>query len=346
MWFLRLESNPEPPETRPLPDGIKTVEWADCGQRWYGKWGKTGLYRDYKRLLGEIRPDLVHAGPVQTCGFMTALTGYRPFLLMSWGSDILVEPYQNGVNRLITKYTIDRADMIVCDCLTVRDKITRLASYNPEMISVFPWGVELDRFYPRESGAELRRKLGWEKNRVIISTRSLEPLYGIDTLLEAANKVIKKRADVRFLMVGDGSLRPYAQEFITRHNIGHAVSLAGRVDNDLLADYLSAADIYVSTAYSDGTSVSLLEAMACKLPVIVTDIQSNREWVQPGVNGWLAPPGDVDVLSQRIIQAVDRENIDGMGEKNLDIVRHRANWNDNSNILLDAYRWLTGRDIK
>jgi len=134
--------------------------------------------------------------------------------------------------------------------------------------------------------------------------------------------------------------------FIAHHNLGHEFHLPGRIPHDQLPHYFNEADVYVSSSYSDGTSVSLLEAMACKLPVIVTDLPSNREWVTPGVNGWLVPSGDAQALSVALLEALqDNGKRKVMADANLRLAQEKADWNKNSAVLLKAYEQLRG-DIK
>lgn len=341
VWYLRFEANPTPLETRTIPSGIKVVAWMGNRNYKLRGWNKLRLFWEFRRILHQLRPDLIHAGPVQTCGFFTALAGFKPLLLMSWGSDILAKANKSVIWRWITKFTIRHADMIACDCLAVRDRIVKLTGYPDDRIITFPWGVDLSRFHPAPSQLRLRDKLGWKDNKVVITTRSLEPIYGIETLLEAARTVIEKEPDTRFLMLGDGSLRPKVQTFIAKHNLEQAIHLAGRVPHNLLPDYFNEADLYVSSSYSDGTSVSLLEAMACKLPVVVTDLSSNQEWVAPEVNGWLVPPGDAQALSSAIVEALEQNGkAKMMAETNMSAARQKADWDKNFNILLEAYERL------
>ena len=94
---------------------------------------------------------------------------------------------------------------------------------------------------------------------------------------------------------------------------------------DLLANH----HIYVSTARSDTTSVSLLEAMACGLFPVVTDIPANREWIDDGHNGRLFPAGDAAALGQALVGAWSEAGLRRAArERNLEIVRSRARWQD------------------
>jgi glycosyltransferase involved in cell wall biosynthesis len=343
VWYLRFEANPAPLETRPLPSGIKVIDWL--GNKTYNLpwWGKLKLFLDFRKVLRHFSPDLIHAGPIPTCGFFTALAGFKPLLLMSWGSDILAKGNKNLIWRWMTKFTIKRADMIACDCLAVRDRIVELTGYPRDRIIIFPWGVDLSQFHPTPSRLNLRDKLGWRDNKIVITTRSLEPIYGVEVFLEAARKVVEREPRARFLMLGDGSLRPKVESFITEHNLKQVIHLTGRVPHNLLPDYFNEADLYVSSSYSDGTSVSLLEAMACQLPVVVTDLVSNREWVTPEVNGWLVPPGDAQALSSAILEALEQNSkAKIMAKTNISVARQKADWNKNFATLLKAYERLSG----
>ncbi|MFC1920731.1 glycosyltransferase family 4 protein [Chloroflexota bacterium] len=344
VWFLRLEANPVTYEKRPLPEGVKQIDWEGCHTFNLNGWGKARLYLSFRKILKDIKPDLVQVGPVQTCGFFTALTGFRPILLMSWGSDILISPYKNKLNRFITRYTINRSTMMLADCTTVRDKIIELSDYPEERIVSFPWGVELSQFQSGNNNLKLREQLDWQDKKVVIFTRSLEPMYGIETLMETIKSTIEKDDNIRFLLVGNGSLSGKMSSFIEDDNLNEYVNQVGRVDSTVLPDYYREADLYISTSYSDGTSISMLEAMACKLPVIVTDLPSNREWVRPDINGWLVQPGNSKAFGTSILAAFkQQEKLAAIGQANLTLVHEKADWSKNSDLLLEAYEKIAGR---
>jgi glycosyltransferase involved in cell wall biosynthesis len=99
------------------------------------------------------------------------------------------------------------------------------------------------------------------------------------------------------------------------------------------------ADLYISASHVDGSSVSLMEALACGLPCLVSDIPANREWVTDGENGWLFPDGDAEALAARILQAIDRKyELYEMGLSARQLAESRADWNKNFPLLLFAYQ--------
>jgi len=99
----------------------------------------------------------------------------------------------------------------------------------------------------------------------------------------------------------------------------------------------------VSASHSDGSSVSLLQAMACGLPVVVSSLPSNQEWVGPGTHGWLFPDGDSQALAEHIVQALaePKARVD-MGRATRATVEARADWRIGARMLIDSYRMVSG----
>lgn len=342
VFFLRLENRGASYEQRSLDPGVHPVEWL-------GGKGPAGdvaawlhLMPDFESVLQRISPDLVHAGPVQSCGFMTALAQFHPFLVMSWGSDILLEADRDPAGNWMTRYTLDRSDALLCDCRAVREKVHQLVDYSHRPVVQIPWGTDLPVFAPGPDSLGLRRQLGWEDAFVIISTRSWEPVYGIDVLIQGFRQAHECNGNLRLMLLGDGSLASAVQLAVAEYGLEHAVYRPGRIPQDRLPDYFRSANLYVSTAYSDGSSVSLLEAMACALPALVTDAPGNREWVEPGENGWLSAAGNWDELAQLLLQAsgTDPARLATMGRLNRKVAEERADWPANFGRLLHLYDQL------
>ncbi|MBM3126965.1 MAG: hypothetical protein FJZ87_18165, partial [Chloroflexi bacterium] len=88
VYFVRLEGNTRQVEDRPVPPAVNQVIWQ--GKRAPFRWRNLlKLTKDFRRLIREIQPDLIHAGPIQTCAFIAALSGFHPLLTMSWGFDLM-----------------------------------------------------------------------------------------------------------------------------------------------------------------------------------------------------------------------------------------------------------------
>jgi glycosyltransferase involved in cell wall biosynthesis len=107
-----------------------------------------------------------------------------------------------------------------------------------------------------------------------------------------------------------------------------ATRFVGWIQNDKLPDYLSPSDVYVSTSLSDGgVAVSTLEAMACELPCIVTNVGDNNKWIKNGENGFIVPTKDPKALAGKIIYLLENEDIRmTFGKKNRKIIEEKQDY--------------------
>ncbi len=296
------------------------------------------LYLKY--LFKSIKPDIVHTGYAAVSGFIGSLVNKRPIILMPWGSDILVEPFQSYFRLLILRFTIYRADIICCDCNAVKNNITKLTTFPSKKIVVFPWGIDLKQF--NENLSRSKETLGeWYSKKIIICNRNHEEIYGVIDLINSIPKIIENRRDVRFLFLSDGPLSNSLQNRVKELDIEKYVRFEGRVPNENLPQYLRSSDIYMTPSYSDGTSLSLLEAMACGLPIIATSITANREWIVHGLNGFLVKIKSAEEISKYIITLLnDKELLARMSKLNVLVSKMKANWDSNFSKLEKIYREL------
>ncbi len=280
-----------------------------------------------------IRPNLLYGNWLtRESGLYCALARFHPFLVNIWGTDLQIEAKKSRVLRMFGKLTIRRADAVIVDSEVQRRDLLELGC-DPRKIRCFPWGIDIGKFRPQDPTA-LRKELGWLNKKIVLSTRRHIERCGVEYLIRAIPQILGKQADSRFLIVGDGPLMDYHKSLARSLGVEDSVKFSGWVPNDWLPRILSAADVYVSTSFSDGTSASLLEAMACGLPVVVTAIPGNKEWVLEGSNGYLVPPGDSEELARGIVRLLlDDELRSRMRKMSLDIVRERADWKLNSLVL-------------
>ena len=241
-----------------------------------------------KRFLKDIRPDILIGCGGLDYGFVSALSGYKPFVLFIWGSEVLVFPRILPF-RAIVKYSLKKANLVVLDSFVQLKACIKLGCDRRKIIRL-PWvdSVELERLAKNVNVKKdkFRKKVGWgEDDPVIICTRSHEKVYSIETIIQAIPIILDDINNARFLFVGKGTLTKKLREMVRKLNVEENVYFTGFVSHDKIFYYLKNSDIYVSSSLSDGTSASLLEAMICELPCVVSDIPGNREWIKNGENG-------------------------------------------------------------
>ena len=314
--------------------GVLSIgEWRAAGSAFWLR--LPGLVRAVRRLCQEIRPDIIHAGPIQRGAFLAALAGCRPLVSMSWGSDLLFHA-RGGVERWVARWTLRRSDSLLCDCEAVRSASIRLG-IDPGRIVVFPWGVDLETFTPR-GPSRVREALGWKESFVLVSARAWEPGYGVDLVAEAFATASSEAGDIRLMLLGDGSEKGRIRRRLEAGGSLRKTYLPGPIEHTDLPGYFRDADLYVSASSRDGSSVTMLEAMACGLPALVSDIPSNLEWVDGGSNGWTFRDGDSLSLAAAILQAhKSRGRLKEMGAAARRVTETRADWSKNFPRLQDAY---------
>ena len=199
-----------------------------------------------------------------------------------------------------------------------------------------------NRFRSGPDTLRLRQRPGWEDSAIVICTRSWEPNYGVMHLLDAFCLARAKMPQLRLVLLGSGSQKAAVEEFVREKGLEEDVLMAGAIPPERLPEYFRAADLYASCAYSDGSSLSLLEAMATGLPVLATDRASNREWVSGPDHGLLAPFGDAPAIAAALLElaSLSPQRRAEIAACNRATVEQRADWKRNIAKLLAAYSTL------
>ena len=250
------------------------------------------------------------------------------------GSDLRLALERPGFLRKIFVYVCRNAAYINCVSNVQKKEMEQLGIVS-EKISIIPMGV--DEVFFKE-GKE--RKI--ESNRgpfIVLSNRNLLPIYNVSLLIRAVPLILKEEPGTRFLIAGDGSEKENLSMQVKNLNLIAFVQFLGRVPHQEMPRLLAEADVYVSTSPYDGTSVSLLEALASGAFPVVADIPSNREWIADGDNGFLVPQENENMLAKRIVEVIRNRRLLGEAcKKNRRIVEQRAYWRGNIKKIIELYQ--------
>ena len=330
VFYLKLEVNKRQTEDRLVPSNVQQILWAG-GQREFRWSDLPHLTFDFRRLIREIKPDLIHAGPIQTCAFIAALSGFHPILTMCWGYDLVQDADRSSWMNWVTHYTLKRSAYFTSDAQFTRDKAVAFGM-DADKTVIFPWGVDIEHFTKKTF------KRSNIQTFTLFCNRTWESIYGIDVLAKAFVKVAVSNPNVDLILLGGGSQGARIRQILMNGSVLDRVHFGGQVSHDDLPRWYQMADIYISPSHVDGSSVSLMEALASGLPCLVSDIPGNREWISEGVNGWLFRDGNADDLAGKILQAIkDRRSFKKIGESARATAEQRADWKKNFGKLLDAY---------
>jgi glycosyltransferase involved in cell wall biosynthesis len=280
-----------------------------------------------RKIIRRIKPDVIHAHYVTNYGLIGASSGFHPFVLTTWGSDILVAPRQSRIMNLMVKFVLRKADLVTCDGENMRSELLKFG-VAAEKLHLILHGVDTQKFCPLPKNEKLNRELGTSNFPVVISIRNLYPIYNVETLIKAVPLVLKQIPDVKFLIVGEGNQKKYLIDLVRSLNIVENVKFIGHISHYDVPHYLALAEVYVSTSLSDaGASISLLEAMACGISPIITEVGDANEWISDGKNGFIIPVKDPKLLSEKIVYLLKNEEIrQRFGKINRRIVQEKSDY--------------------
>lgn len=261
-----------------------------------------------KRIIYKYKPSIIHVHQANSFSFLTTLANNKktPVVITTWGSDVLLLPEKGRLYKYIVKYSLNRADFITADATYMKDKIIKMGIKNNVMLANF--GIDVETI----SDSLI-------KENIIYSNRLHEKLYNIDEIILSFSNFIKQNSSWKLIIGANGSetenLMALAEEKLPKDSF-EFIGFVNRKEN--IENYKKA-KIWVSIPSSDGTAISLLEAMAYGCIPILSDLPANREWVKNNENGIIVE----DKLENEINKALNLE-LESLKRKNLDLISKHA----------------------
>ena len=276
---------------------------------------------ELRSIINEIQPDLVHAMRIPFEGMIAAEADPpMPLLVSVWGNDFTLHSKSTKTMAKWTRKTLQRTDALHTDCY--RDiRIAKKWKFNDKKLSfVLPGagGIQLDKFYPPEQGDVSQRPK-------IVNPRGYRAYIKNSTFFKAIPRVLRRHRDALFLCPNMAD-EADAHNWVEKLGIQAAVELQPRLTREEIAEQYRASQIVLSISTHDGTPNSFLEAIACGCFPIAGDIESLREWVTDGENGFLINPNDSKALANAILKALKDDELRYKARKlNREMIETRAN---------------------
>jgi L-malate glycosyltransferase len=258
-----------------------------------------------RRLIRSIRPDILHAHFVHQYGWLGALSGFHPFVLTGWGTDIIELPYASRfkIGKWLTRYALKKADAVTVTSDAAKRKAVALGAL-PEKVTVIFWGVDTEKFRPDIDTRQVRSELNIpDGSPVILSNRSFAPLYNNDIIIEAMEEILVKYPAAVLILQNAGDVPGGEQPLKAKAEqmgILNSLRFLPSFDHDMLPPLYALADIYVSVPSWDAGPVSLKEAMACGCAPVISNVPGPIEWVRHDENGLVVPVRDPKKLARAV----------------------------------------------
>jgi glycosyltransferase involved in cell wall biosynthesis len=275
------------------------------------------------QLLRRFEPDIVFATYLSSNGMVAALATPRgtPLVVSARGGDVLRQAgYLPGgrFHARMMRAVCGRATLVHAVSEELVEAL-RTCGVPPDRIECFPVGIDLERFPARREGPPAGPPR-------IVCTRRQEPVYANDTVVEALGGLAARGIPFKATLVGGGPLLEERRAQVGELGLEDDVDLVGAVSLDRVGALLRESQVYVSASSSDGTSSSLLEALASGAFPVVSAIRANERWVTDGETGLLFTPGDSGALERALERALGDEPLRRAASAvNRDLVEREGN---------------------
>jgi len=288
-----------------------------------------------KKIIKDFKPDIIHAHYASSYGLIGALSGYHPFILSVWGSDVFSFPLKSPFHKMLLKYNLKRADKILSTSYVMAKETKK---YTTKDIEVTPFGIDLEQFKPMEV------ENLFDKNDIVIGTvKTLEEKYGIEYLIRAFKIVCDKYPELalKLLIVGGGSLENKLKKLAKELKIDDKTVFTGKVPFKDVPKYQNMLSLSVFVSDSESFGVAVIEASACEKPVIVSNVGGLPEVVEDGITGIIVPSRNPQKTAEAIEKLILNESLrKQMGKNGRERVKKLYNWDDNVKQMIKIYNDL------
>lgn len=285
-----------------------------------------------RNALLNFRPDVIHALRIQNEGYLAAFSCAGDYFVSSWGSDFIDTATNSFIHRQLTKFTLKHATQFMADC--ERDVFLATKFNLPQGVPryVFPGngGVNSEIFYP---------PVVFCRTATILYCRGMSRVTRIDTLLDGFKLLQASSNNVAHLTIlaPTGTHREFKELIIDREIDSATITLRDFVDPVELAKTMREHTVFVSPMLSDGVPNSMLEAMASGMIPVMSDLESVREHITNGVNGYIFDPNSANSLCEALKQAVENTDI-SFRESNIQAIRTHSDYQSCLARVLNIYK--------
>ncbi len=305
---------------------------------------KLGYYLNVfalKKIISKEKPDLINAHYASGYGTLGRLSGFNKKLLNVWGSDVYDFPNESKLKKRIIEKNLKNYTAIASTSYCMAEETKKYLENKSKEIFITPFGVDTEKF----------KNLNIEKkeNEITIGiVKTLTEKYGIEYLIKAIKELenildIENYKKIRLLIYGKGELKNKLEDLTKELQIEDKVIFKGYISNEDVPKALNEMDIFVVPSILDSESfgVAAVEAMACEVPVIVSDVDGLKEVVVNNETGFVIPKKSPKEIANKIKILIENNDIVKKFKKNArDRVLKLYDWNKNVENMIKIYKEL------
>ena len=287
---------------------------------------------EIRRIYNDFKPDVVNVHYVSGYGSMARWAKLRPLVLNCYGSDIFEVPYSGFINRTILRHTLIYADALASTSKAMADAARDFLKDPNKEITVTPFGVDVQRFSPSENSITRERP-------VISIVKYLKPVYDIELLIKSFSLAYDQLSIKPILKIyGSGPLKEELVRLVQSLGKKDSVFFYETIPNSQVPDVIRGCDVFVNSSKQESFGVTIVEAMACGVPVVVTDCPGPREVVVDGVTGIVLKDRNPQTMADAFVKLLTDEDLrKRMGKAGRERVLKEYDWSKNVETLINVY---------
>lgn len=249
-----------------------------------------------KKIVDKVKPDLIHAHFIAKYGFHLPGLCRCPTIVSAWGDDVLILPKKSRLIHHYTKKVLDGVDLIYAISRNIGSHIVDDFSIPASKVHYLPFGIDTDMFAPKSVSVSTE-----SPTIEVFSNRGFFPVYDNETLVKGFAIAYEKDCQLRLTLKGDGPLEEQVKNLVASLGLSDVITFRTKTDYTDVPDDYRRSHLFITTSLSDGTPVSILEAMASGLPCIATSVGGIPEWIEDRTTGILIPPGSPEAVAEAIL---------------------------------------------
>jgi phosphatidyl-myo-inositol dimannoside synthase len=286
------------------------------------------------RLVSQLQPDVIHCGKCLPEGLLALLVKHRrgiPFCCFAHGEELTLADTSHEL-RWLTRRVSAASRLIVANTENTRQIVMTTFRAPKEKVVVLHPGVDASRFKPAAPDPAVRRWLGWEGRKVVLTVGALQRRKGQDMFIRALPAIRRQCPDVLYAMIGEGWEKEYLEKLVGEHGVGDVVQFRGIPNDDELILCYQQCDLFAlpnrQVDYDiEGFGIVLIEAQACGKPVVAGRSGGTREALEPGRTGELIAcetPDELAIVIPALLHDESRRAV--MGAHGREHVLARFDW--------------------
>ena len=298
-----------------------------------------------KKISKMVESDIINIHYASGYGTLARISKLKNFLLSVWGSDVYDFPNQSKLKKRILKKNVMYASEIASTSNIMAKQLKKQIPDLSKQIYITPFGVDINQF-------KKNKKNKPNDDIIIGNVKTLNnEVYGIDIAILAIKKLKEnlilqgnKELSDRIKLYGDGEDKEKLIRLINSNHLEETVFLKGKIAHEKVPEAINEFDIFCITSNKESFGVSVIEAMACEVPVVATDADGFQEVIENNCTGIIVKRKNIDEIAKALEKLINNENLrEQMGKNGRKKVMKEFDWENNVRTMVQIYKKCINR---